>query len=101
MSKRYIIALDTSSKEKDDLLLNALNELKLLWWHWLNNVWLIKDTNEQYDCGKLRDILNKTHPNINCLVIELNNNGDTWAGFGPSSEKRNMFNWIRNTWNKS
>jgi hypothetical protein len=23
---------------------------------------------------------------------------DTWAGFGPHSDKRNMFNWLNEKW---
>lgn len=100
MSKRYIIALDSSTKEQNDELKDFVSEHGLGWWHWIKNFWLITDPNEKFSASRIQDVLAETHFGIDCFVIELNDDGDTWAGYGPKTEKSNMFRWIKETWNR-
>lgn len=100
MSKRYIVAVDSSTKEQANAFSEFLKSNGLGWWHWLDNFWLIVDTRDQFSASKIRDKLGETHPRVHNLVIELNEYGDTWSGLGPSSAKRNMFTWIKETWGK-
>ena len=100
MSKRYIVAVGSSTKEQTEAFLEFIRSNGLGWWHWVEHFWLITDIRERFSAGDIRDELNKTHPKITKLVIELRDDGDTWAGHGPSSEKRNMFDWLNETWEK-
>jgi hypothetical protein len=70
------------------------------WWHWLSNTWLISDANGNLKASFLRDnvveIFNKEH----AFVIEIRKNDDTWSGFGPNTEEKDMFKWINENWKK-
>ena len=98
MSKRYIVAVDSSTKEQNDAFLEFIKVHKLSWWHWLENFWLIIDSREELTVKGIRDELNKMYPRIHNLVIELSEDAKKWAGYGPSSEERTMFKWLKETW---
>jgi len=100
MGNKYIIALDSSTKEQNQALKDFASDNGLGWWYWINNFWLITDPREKFSASDIRDVVKTTHPRVYCFVIELNDYGDTWSGWGPGGEKRNMFNWIKNTWDK-
>ena len=100
MSKRYIVALDSSTIEQNDAMKDFVRENGLGWWYWINDFWLLTDPREKFSASEIRDVVGKTHPKTECLVIELNDYGDTWSGFGPKSEYRNMFTWLKKTWSK-
>jgi hypothetical protein len=93
MTKRFIIVLDTCTKEQEEAVRLSIKDLT--WWHWLPNVWLLTDTTGAFSAITLRDHIRKAIPMVYILVFELNDKGDTWAGYGPSTEQRNMFDWIR------
>jgi hypothetical protein len=100
MRKRYIVAVNSSTKEQVESFIEFIKANGLGWWHWLDNIWLLTDSAGILNAKKVRDEVSDTFPNINNLVIELNETGDTWSGFGPNSDKRNMFNWLKKTWIK-
>lgn len=100
MSKRYIVALDSSTNEQNYALQDFIKENSLGWWYWIKTFWLIIDSKEKFSASDIRDVLNRTHPKVDCLVIELNEHGDTWAGYGPATEEKNMFKWIKKNWEK-
>lgn len=100
MSKRFIVGVDSSTEEQDKAFLSFVKSHGLGWWHWLENFWLITDSSDQLTASDIRDELGKTYPGVHKLVIELSDSGDTWSGYGPKSEKRNMFNWLNETWGK-
>lgn len=101
MSKRYIVAVDASTKEQVSKFVEFAKENHMGWWHWMNNFWLLTDSAEALDAVKVRDGVNEAFPGVNNLVIELNETGDTWAGFGPQTEDRSMFKWLHATWSKN
>lgn len=100
VAKRFIISIDSSNNAQNKALIDFIKSNKVAWWHWLENSWLIVDPAEKLTARKIRDALGKTHPKVNTLVIELRKGGDTWSGFGPAGKKRNMFDWLKNTWSK-
>lgn len=100
MKKRFIIALDSSTDEQDKKHVAFIKENGLGWWHWITNTWMIVDNSGKFDAKKLRAELRKIYPGVNMMVFELSEEGDTWAGFGPNTEKNNMFSWIKRNWKK-
>lgn len=57
--------------------------------------WLIT-TDEDTTAAEIRDRICDIVPGVNCMVIQVNQG--SWSGFGPATEKRDMFKWIKNTW---
>lgn len=100
MSKRYIVAVDSSTKEQETAFLALVKADGLGWWHWLNNFWLLTDSEGQLSASEIRHKIMETYPTIHCLVIELSGTEDTWAGYGPNTEARDMFKWLKNTWGR-
>ncbi len=98
MKKRFIVALNASSPEQQKAFRKYLESSGLGWWHWLDKLWLISNPKVDLTASNVRDSLNNFFPGVNCMVFELRGNDDTWSGFGPSSEKNNMFDWIKRNW---
>lgn len=98
MGKRYIVAVDSSTKEQNNALVEFIRKNSLGWWHWLENFWLLTDFRGNFSAKQIRHVINETHPKVYCIVIELNEHGDTWSGWGPRSDDRNMFKWLNETW---
>lgn len=101
MKKRFIICVNSSTKEQETKFLGFIKNENVGWWHWLSNTWLIYDLNNGITAAHLRDKAVEIFEQENVLVIELGKDYDTWQGFGPSSEDKNMFKWLHDYWNKN
>jgi len=98
MSRKYVIAVKDLTPDEEKRFIKFITDNGGNWWHWVQNFWLVVDAGGTLDAGKLRDAIGlissrKGHN----LVFQVMSMGD-WAGFGPSSEKKSMFNWLRNNW---
>lgn len=98
MKKRFVVIIESSTKEQNDLLLKWIAVEGLGWWHWFDNAWLLSNQRGNLSAAAVRDKLREVYGTANNLVLELNGQADTWAGFGPQTEKRDMFKWLRNNW---
>jgi hypothetical protein len=99
MKRRFIVLIDASTKEQDAAFLNFLKSSKGFgYWHWLESSWLLTSSSD-VRCEEIRDKIVEIYPNINNMVLEFRDDGtDTWGGFGPKSEKSDMFKWMRDGW---
>jgi hypothetical protein len=100
MKRRFVVCINEANAEHDKNFIQFLNENKLGYWHWLNNTWLIVDENDSFNANSIRDKVKVLFNNEHNLVIEINDQGDTWSGFGPNGEGKNMFSWIKRNWKK-
>ena len=92
--------IDNSTTEQEEEFITYIKDNGFGWWHYINNSWLLS-TNKDFTAKELRDAVKGIFINENNLVIELKGEtDDTWSGFGPKSEKRNMFTWLKSNWNK-
>lgn len=99
MKNRFVVGIDSMSTEQESAFVDYLRSNGYGWWHWINNFWLVVDISNTLTSAKLRDDLMEIAPKTNLLVIQIK--GDhTWAGFGPSTKERNVFNWLHNSWKK-
>lgn len=101
MKKRYIILHGTTTPEQREALLQYFKDQRFGWWSWLGDSWLISDVRGISSTAEIRDKLVELMPGVHNLVLELSATGDTWTGYGPSEEKRNMFKWIKDNWKRS
>jgi hypothetical protein len=101
MKKRFIVLIeDTSTKEQNDAFIEWIRTSGLGWWHWFQNCWLLVDSNGIQSAADMRSSLKAIYGSANTFVIELSDGQDTWAGFGPTSDQKNMFTWIHKNWTK-
>lgn len=98
MKKRFIVTTNPTTVEQDEVFQRWINDQGFGWWHWLNQTWLLIDFSGRWTASEIRDRLLEGIPKLRCLVIELNESGDTWAGFGPTAAGQDMFSWIRSAW---
>lgn len=100
MRKRFIILVDNTTLEQEQAFIAYIKEEGFGWWHYINNSWLLT-INSDIKASDIRDELKEIFEDEFNLVIELRGDtDDTWAGFGPSSNKRDMFKWLKTTWRK-
>jgi hypothetical protein len=100
MKKRFIIALKGGTAAQDSAFTEFIKKAGVGWWHWIPSVWLVADTRGAWSAAELRNKLREYYPGVHSLVIELRPDDDTWSGFGPAREERNMFNWLKQNWSK-
>ncbi len=98
MKKRFVISTNIATAQQNEAFKAFLNANNLGWWHWLVTTWLIIDWRGQWNAHSLRDAVRQIYPGLFCLVIEVP--PWDWAGFGPASAPRDMFQWIRDYWDK-
>ena len=65
MKKRFIVCLENSNNEQDDLFLNFIKENGLGWWHYIGNFWLLTDAYGKLSANLIRDKLNEIYGNRN------------------------------------
>ena len=97
MKKRFVVCINDSDKEKDKDFIEFIKNNNLGWWHWLSHTWFLSDSNGKLSAAEIRTKVKNIY-NENNIVIELNENGDTWSGYGPKGKSRNMFDWLKRNW---
>lgn len=98
MKKRFVVALDSHTAAQDKLFKDYIAKGGYGWWYWINGFWLLVDTSGKLNAEKLRVDLGEIYPAVRLMVLEITGQSDTWAGFGPSGEEKNMFTWLRQHW---
>jgi hypothetical protein len=95
VKRRFVVAVDSPTPEQTKAI-NGIFRDKYGWWHWIPGVWLVTDSTNTINTTWIRDQIGGVAPGVRNLVIEVTHK--TWSGFGPAGANRNMFDWIRNTW---
>tara|TARA_B100000959_G_scaffold244599_1_gene268639 strand:- start:2911 stop:3207 length:297 start_codon:yes stop_codon:yes gene_type:complete len=98
MKKRFVVALDSNTKKQNDEFKEYIEEHGFAWWYWIDGFWLLVDSSGKLTASKLRTDLGEIYPGVHMLVLELQGDDDTWSGFGPNTENRNMFSWLERNW---
>jgi len=99
MKKRFVVLIESSTKEQNEIFLSWIKSEGIGWFHWFQNTWLLSNVRGHLSASDIRSEVRKAYGSANTLVLELQGVNDTWAGFGPNSEEKNMFKWIRDNWN--
>ncbi len=104
MSKRFIIALNSSTTEQNESFLQVIKENSFGWWHHLENFWLLKTHDDEATAESVGQHVEKIYPGVYKLVLELSKDNDSWHGFGPNGDPKegqaNMFTWLHGDWTK-
>jgi hypothetical protein len=98
MRKWFVVGIESMTAEQEKSFLEYIRDKRMGWWHWIPNLWLITGS-DAVGCSDIRDKLMNLAPAKNTLVLAVN--PVTWAGFGPKSDKRDMFRWLNRTWGRT
>jgi hypothetical protein len=99
MKKRFVVLIESSTKEQNEIFLNWIKSEGVGWFYWFQNAWLLTNIRGHLSASDIRDQVGHAYGQANTIVLELQGGNDTWAGFGPNTEKRDMFKWINANWN--
>lgn len=100
MRRKFAIAFDSSTNEQRAAFKEFVKANGLGWWYWINNFWLITDPDGKFTAASLREELSKIFPKVRLLVLSIDKEQDSWSGFGPKGEEKNMFTWLKTSWDK-
>ncbi|MFC1224559.1 hypothetical protein ACFE6N_12165 [Pedobacter sp. BG31] len=98
MRKKYVISINNSTKDQEQAFVRYIQDKNWAWWHRLTNTWLIVDARGNSSAASIRTDLKEIFANEYSLVIEINGNIDTWAGFGSTRDGKSMFEWLKRNW---
>lgn len=98
MSRRFAIGANPMTADEKAAIRRWLGE-DCAWWNWINGLWLIRSNKGFHTTETIREKFRELAPDADIIVIQIPH-GDTWSGYGPSDEQRNMFRWIKNTWDQ-
>ena len=105
----YVSSLDKydpfpvfSARDPQGFLLDRkkLNAEGTDWWHWVGDTWFLSDSSGKFTAQDIRDKVKKIVPNERFVVVEINENGDTWSGVTVNDPEKKMFSWFRSYWKK-
>jgi hypothetical protein len=101
MKKRFIVLVNSSTKQQEDDFIAFIKAEGFGYWHWLNNSWLLISHSSHHTAPFVREKVMKFFPNVNNMVLQFNEDGELhWNGFGPGSGEHNMFEWMHKNWTK-
>ena len=100
MKRRYIVCLQNLTQKHNDALKEFFNSNVLGWWHWVGDTWFLSDSSGKFTAQDIRDKVKKIVPNERFVVVEINENGDTWSGVTVNDPEKKMFSWFRSYWKK-
>jgi len=99
MKKRFVVLIEVSTEDQNVLMLEWIKSEAIGWWHWFQNIWLLSNKHGHLEASTIRDKVREIYGTANVLVLEIKGTEDTWSGYGPKGENRNMFTWLRSDWN--
>jgi len=73
-----------------------LDKRHVPWWHWSDDVWLLRFSEEKTTQG-LRDEIMALLPKVNFLVMKFDDRQREWAGYGPEKWEE----WFNTAWQGS
>lgn len=97
MSRKFVIATTRLSAEESEAI-SRLFDGRCSWWHWIDDFWLVVDPSDSLTANSITDEIRSVAPKAQIFVAQVNNL--LWSGYGPSTEERNMFSWLRRIWEK-
>jgi hypothetical protein len=100
MTRRYIVVVSNLNNDDARAFTAFLRANKMLWWHWIEQCWLIVDRGDDDHQKAIRDYLHELSSSKRAIVIDADFAG-YWVGFGPASGEKDMFKWLKSTWDKS
>ena len=97
MSKRFIVAVDNAADprraQRRERFIGYAKGKGLIWWNEMPSLWLLVDRDGQMTASQLDDDAFDIF-DAACVVFELKEGSDAWAGHGPDG----MFRWLMNRW---
>jgi len=95
MKKRFIILVDNATKLEDERFWQFISNKGFDWWHYINNSWLLS-TPSNYTSKLIAEKMHEIYPGKKMIIFELKKDAiETWSGYGPVNDKRNMFDWVK------
>lgn len=98
MKRKYVIGVSPLTKAQEETFVSYLRDAKVAWWHWIKGMWLVSDRRGSLSASVIRDKLREISNGTRCMVMEVTDK-TPWAGAGPKVGDKNMFKWMRETWN--
>lgn len=96
--KKVVVLVELIDLEQDKKFEDYVSSMGWGYWHWIDGAWLITKHEDSTAVTELiRDKLSEIAPGKRTFVFEISALG-TWSGFGPNSESKDMFKWIREHW---
>jgi hypothetical protein len=99
MKKRFVVLIESSTKEQNDSFLGWIESENIGWFHWFQNTWLLSNPRGHLSASDIRSQVKQAYGSANTLILELQGTNDTWSGFGPNTEQKDMFKWVKRNWN--
>lgn len=90
-----VVAVEDTSAEQRNIISAYLEEIGG-YWHWMQNLWLVK-TNEERSAPEVRDAIYSKTSSVICIVVELDN-GPGWAGTFPVADADKWAAWLNENW---
>jgi hypothetical protein len=98
MKKRFVVALNSNTEEQNKKFKEYIKKNGYGWWYWIDGFWLLTDSKGKLTASKLRTDMDEFYPGVRRLVLEMRDGDDTWSGFGPKKDGKNMFDWLHHNW---
>lgn len=92
---QFVIGIEKLTERENESVRKHFSDVGA-WWNWIPGFWMVI-TREDMRPSKLRDDIRELVPNKNLIVVRAESTG--WSGFGPATENRDMFSWIKRNWN--
>jgi hypothetical protein len=93
MTKRFVVVVDDATKAEQDVVTNWLKTTPLEFWHYLSDLWLVADGQDQHTTITIRDQLKALLPQKTVLILTIDQ-AEAWAARGPVEK----FKWLHTTW---
>ncbi|TNG94027.1 hypothetical protein FHQ28_05445 [Pasteurellaceae bacterium USgator11] len=94
MANKFIIIVDDDIQAaEEDKITKFLQAKKSNFWHWVHNVWLINDEQENFTIVEIRESIKLIH-NDTILVFRVDDG--KLSGYAPTESGK----WLRDYWNE-
>lgn len=83
MKQRFIVMVDSLTREQELDLRARFGNAGVGWWHWVRGTWLLVDRENKLDLAKIYHVLREIAGDRDCLAMRVTEE-TAWIGYGPA-----------------
>jgi hypothetical protein len=93
--RKFVVGCAGLDNDREKEFIYYIGQNNLLWWHWIDNFWMLVDNEDQVSAVDIRDKLKEIAPGQDIMILQIPGEAYGWAGYGPTKK---FGDWMRATW---
>lgn len=98
MKRRFVVGLDSFTKEQHEEFKNKIDGPGIYWWHWIDGMWLITTDNDEITTGKIIEQIRTVNEKSRAVVFEFPEDVTWTTTVHKNASGKKISDWLKSKW---